>query len=86
MKESAESAESAGFGDSGVFEVVKSCSKFADKCQMIFHSSGSGFTRTDICQMSDRSFYQRMRIFQQVKEIQDHSGKRLFDGIKFIAN
>ena len=36
--------------------------------------------------VTNRSFYQRMRIFQQVKEIQDHSGKRLFDGIKFIAN
>ena len=36
--------------------------------------------------VTNRNFYQRMRIFQEVREVQGHDGKRQFEGIKLIAD
>ena len=35
--------------------------------------------------VTNRNFYQRMRVFNEIREVQQDNGKRVFEGIKLIA-
>ena len=35
--------------------------------------------------VTNRNFYQRMRVFNEIREVQQDNGKRVFEGIKLVA-